>query len=470
MKKILLFLLFIASSWIAKGQQNLSVYGNFTNQTQPVVNQQVTITYNSIDSLNPILAYDTTMTDSFGFYYFSKIVPNTTSAAYVIVKTSDCYGATQEVSGVFLPGFYPLLINLECVNNCINSFWTSVDSIPGIGLMAKFQVTTIKSSANYQWTFGDGTSGTGSYVSHVYSMPGIYTICLTTVDSLSNCTYTHCDNVYIINTIIQCYAAYSYYQDSTNANMIYFSGQTPTAPGSITTWDFGDGLVSTGSNYVTHTYAQAGIYNVCIGYFDSVQNCYSAYCDVVNVGSGVTPNCTAEYKMYMIPDSVTMGANVIYFSSIYQSLSSNYFWDFGDGSFSFNPSTTHVFSVNGVFDVCLTTYDFFQSCSDTVCKRVEIIDGGMRILGIENIGNVNIKNLYPNPTDGISYLTLNSKIPSIAKVNIYAIDGRMISQSNKELTQGENNLRLDLSNIEPGMYFVEVISKNERVTAKLMIK
>ena len=81
MKKILLFLLFIASSWIAKGQQNLSVYGNFTNQTQPVVNQQVTITYNSIDSLNPILAYDTTMTDSFGFYYFSKIVPNTTSAA-----------------------------------------------------------------------------------------------------------------------------------------------------------------------------------------------------------------------------------------------------------------------------------------------------------------------------------------------------------------------------------------------------
>jgi hypothetical protein len=98
------------------------------------------------------------------------------------------------------------------------------------------------------------------------------------------------------------------------------------------------------------------------------------------------------------------------------------------------------------------------------------MNGGMKILGVENTMNVNIKNLYPNPTDGISYLTLNSKLPSIAKVNIYAIDGRMIAQSNKELTQGENNLRLDLTNIEPGMYFVEVISKNERVTAKLMIK
>jgi hypothetical protein len=98
------------------------------------------------------------------------------------------------------------------------------------------------------------------------------------------------------------------------------------------------------------------------------------------------------------------------------------------------------------------------------------MNGGMKILGIADSENININHLYPNPTDGISNLTLNSKLPSNAKVNIYSIDGRLIAQSNKELMQGENNIRLDLTNIEPGMYFVEIMSKNERVTAKLMIK
>ena len=470
MKKTLILLVFLASSWMANAQQTLTVSGSFLNQGQPVINQQVTVTYNTIDSLNPIFGYDTTMTDSLGLYSFSKTVPNVNSVSYAIAKTSDCYGSTQEMYGVFLPGMNTSQINFECANLCINSFAASVDSIPNIGLMAKFKVTTFKPSSNYQWTFGDGTTGTGFYVDHIYANPGTYTVCLTTTDTFGNCTYTHCDSVLVSNAIIQCYATYSYYQDSTNANTIYFNGQTLNAPGSIISWDFGDGLVSTGNNYVTHTYSQPGIYNVCLGYFDIIKNCFTTFCDVVYVGSGVTPNCSAEYKMFMIPDSVTLGANVIYFSSIYQSPTSIYNWDFGDGTYASNSFTTHDFNGDGVFDVCLTIYDFPQNCSDTVCKRVEIMNGGMRILGINNSENISINNLYPNPTDGISYLTLNCKLPSNAKVNIYSLDGRLISQSNKELSQGENNITLDVTNIEPGMYFVEITSKNERVTAKLMIK
>ncbi|MEN9370404.1 MAG: hypothetical protein RI952_1269 [Bacteroidota bacterium] len=470
MKKILFLMLFVASSWIAKGQQTLTVSGNFMNQAIPVTNQQVTITYHSIDSLSPIIGRDTTLTDNLGYYSFSTTLSAANFNGYAIVKASDCYGATQEVFSVFLPGFYNLIVNIECVNLCLNSFAASIDSIPGIGLMAKFKATKVSASANYLWTFGDGTSGVGSYVDHVYANPGTYTVCLTTSDSIGACTYTYCDSVLVSNAIIQCYATYSYYQDSTNANMLYFTGQTLNAPGSIITWDFGDGLVYTGSNYTTHTYAQPGIYNVCLGYFDIIKNCFTTFCDVVYVGSGVTPNCNAEYKLFMIPDSVTLGANVVYFSSIYQSPTSSYFWDFGDSTYASNQFTTHIFNGTGVFDVCLTIYDFAQNCSDTVCKRVEIINGGMKILGLDNSENVNIKNLFPNPTNGISYMTLNSKSAAVANVKIYSIDGRLISKWNEELMQGEHTLKLDLTNIEPGMYFIEVVENNERVTAKLMIK
>ena len=122
MKKVLFLMLFVASSWIAKGQQTLTVSGNFMNQAIPVTNQQVTITYHSIDSLSSVIGRDTTLTDNLGYYSFNTTLSAANFNGYVIIKATDCYGATQEVYGVFLPGFYNLIVNIECVNVCLNSF------------------------------------------------------------------------------------------------------------------------------------------------------------------------------------------------------------------------------------------------------------------------------------------------------------------------------------------------------------
>lgn len=470
MKKILTLIILVASSWIAKGQQTLTINGNFINQSQAVVNQEITVIYNSLDSSNLVIGYDTTMTDSQGVYSFTKTVPGTIFQGYAIVKTTDCFGSTQEMYGVFLPGLNTAQINFECVNLCINSYVASIDSIPGIGLMAKFKSNSARSTSVFNWSFGDGTSGTGSYVDHVYASPGTYMVCLTTTDSIGACTYTYCDSVLVSNFINQCYSAFSYYQDSVNAKLIYFTGQTFNAPGSIISWDFGDGFVASGSNNVTHVYAQEGIYNVCLGYFDIIQNCFTTYCDVVYVDSISSPNCNAEFKMFMIPDSVTLGANVVYFSSINQNSTSTYTWDFGDGSFSSGPFTTHIFNNLGIYDVCLKIDNFSTNCSDTVCKRIEIVNQGMKILGIQNSRYITINSLYPNPTDGISYLTLNSKLAGNAIVKIYSLKGRLISQWNKELFQGENKFDFDLTSVQAGMYFIEIITNGDRVSAKLMIK
>jgi PKD repeat protein len=470
MKKIILLFALFATSWSLKAQQLVTVNGTFTNQGQPVVNQEITVIYSTLDSLSPILGYDTTVTDSQGFYSFTKTVSGANFQGYAIVKSTDCFGSVQENYGFFFPGFYNVQINLQCVNICLNSFYASVDSIPGIGLMAKFGASHVTGTASYQWTFGDGTSGVGPYVDHIYASQGTYTVCLTTTDSIGSCTYTYCDSVVVQKFTNQCYAYFSYSQDSADNKTLYFTGQTGNAPGSIITWDFGDGNVFTGSNYTTQTYTSPGIYYVCLGYFDIFQNCFTTYCDVVYVGSGVTPNCSAEYKMFMIPDSVTQGANVIYFSSLYQSPTSTYAWDFGDGSFGSGPYTTHIFTGLGIFDVCLNIYDPFQNCTDTVCKRVEIMEGGMRILGVENSKNISIKYVYPNPAEGVSYVSLTSLLPGFAKVNLMSLDGRWIAQWNKELVQGANTLEIDLTDVEPGMYFIEVISNEDRATSKVMVK
>jgi PKD repeat protein len=472
MKNLFLTLVLLAGFFTASAQQQMAmvVNGTFINQGQPLVNEQISITYGATDSSGMIMGFDTVYTDSTGFYAASFLAPPGVTNAYAILKATDCFGGTQEQFAIFFPGWYTNQVNFECVNYCLNSFHYTVDSVPGIGLYAKFGASHVTGTASYTWTFGDGTTATGPYVDHVYAQKGTYTVCLTTTDTIANCTYTYCDSVSVRPFFNSCMAYFTYNVDSSNALTINFDGQTGNAPGSIITYDFGDGFVATGSNSTTHTYSLPGIYYVCLGYFDIFQNCFTTYCDVVYVGSGVTPNCSAEYKMFMIPDSVTQGANVIYFSSTYQSPTSTYAWDFGDGNYGSGAYTTHMFNNVGIYDVCLYVYDPFQNCSDTVCKRVEIIEGGMRILGLDNPKSIAIKSVYPNPAQDISYLSLNSLLPGIAKINVMSLDGRWIAQWNKELEQGSNTIELDLEGIDPGMYFVEVLSNNDRATSKLIVK
>ena len=54
----------------------------------------------------------------------------------------------------------------------------------------------------YQYNFGDGNNGYGPNLSHTYTAPGTYYVCLTISDSNQTCTSTFCDSVVVTGTII----------------------------------------------------------------------------------------------------------------------------------------------------------------------------------------------------------------------------------------------------------------------------
>jgi len=54
--------------------------------------------------------------------------------------------------------------------------------------------------ASWSWSFGDGTSSTLQYPSHVYADSGYYHVCVTAADS-SGCTATYCDSLAVGITI-----------------------------------------------------------------------------------------------------------------------------------------------------------------------------------------------------------------------------------------------------------------------------
>lgn len=86
---------------------------------------------------------------------------------------------------------------------------------------------------------------------------------------------------------------------------------------------------------------------------------------------------------------------------------SSYFWDFGDGSFSFSENPSHAFPSAGEFNVCLTisSNDTANPCFDTLCKIVPIdIPTPYQIGGLLFAGMYPINNPLPTGDTAFAFL------------------------------------------------------------------
>ena len=80
--------------------------------------------------------------------------------------------------------------------------------------------------------------------------------------------------------------------------------------------------------------------------------------------------------------------------------------------------------------------------------------------------------IYPNPAEGEFYLELDSKVSGQMQANLIDITGKMIkSQSLGNTSIGKNYQTVDISDINTGIYFLQVIVNNkEAFYQKIMIK
>jgi PKD repeat protein len=98
--------------------------------------------------------------------------------------------------------------NCECITNttgCQAGFWVlqayEGDSLSGEVTPIPYELwvwnlSNGTSPFQFLWNFGDGTSSTDPYPTHVYAQSGPYQLCLTLTDA-AGCTSTSCDSVSI---------------------------------------------------------------------------------------------------------------------------------------------------------------------------------------------------------------------------------------------------------------------------------
>jgi hypothetical protein len=88
---------------------------------------------------------------------------------------------------------------------------------------------------------------------------------------------------------------------------------------------------------------------------------------------------------------------------------------------------------------------------------------------MSEISNFSSYNVYPNPVKEKLNLECNLKQNTLVQVEVMDIQGKLIKAQDFAMNKGENQVSVDLSDVQKGIYFVE-IKCNDQVLVKKVIK
>lgn len=279
---------------------------------------------------------------------------------------------------------------------------------------------------------------------------------------------------------------------SLTLNLLDSSSTVSSSGGIVRTsyWDFGDGASGMGGS-VSHTYAQAGVYTVCLitTVIDSIANtvlCSDTTCVNYTVG-GSSPSsfCNASFWV----DTLGSGSgNVnIYNTSTPQPTATGYqtqySWDFGDGGTSNSAFPTHTYANAGTYAVCLTIISadaFGDTCIDTHCDTLGVDSLGnliyktsagftLNVLDPAAIGLNDIKvleaKLFPNPASDLVNVDLGRATGEVKWV-LFDLKGAQLNGG----TTSSDNLSIDISTLEAGLYILSLETDKSVGNYKLIVE
>lgn len=89
-------------------------------------------------------------------------------------------------------------------------------------------------------------------------------------------------------------------------------------------------------------------------------------------------------------------------------------------------------------------------------------------VGIAELNFINQLQLFPNPATNSVNLKFNSETLFTGTVKLYSTMGAVIKQETTLFNAGINQVQFDISELNPGLYFIEMISENKKQTFKVI--
>jgi PKD repeat protein len=221
----------------------------------------------------------------------------------------------------------------------------------------------------YAWTFGDGSTGSGSNPTHTYSAAGNYTVSVTATDKDGGKSTPATESLAIVSQLtVSAGSNFNTYEGTSNT----FNGSASggTAPYTYS-WTFGDGMAGSGTK-PTHTYADNGIYQATLSVSDSGGQFASS--TVLVTVANVAPTAYVSGPTTGIAGtSLAFTATATDPSSVDQAAGFTYAWNFGDGTTGSGSNPTHTYSATGNYMVSVTATDKDGGASAPATESVSIV-------------------------------------------------------------------------------------------------
>ncbi len=221
----------------------------------------------------------------------------------------------------------------------------------------------------YAWSFGDGSVGSGSSVSHTYSSAGTFVARVQVADSSSPPESGSSSVSISASAPAPAPLVVSAVAQPTSGTAPLAVSFTSLASGGTPpytfAWAFGDGGQATVEN-PSHTYQVAGTYNATVAVTDSSGATRSATIPVTVYAPAppLSASAAASATSGTVPFSVSFTSSASGGAAPY-----TYAWDFGDGERSTQQNPTHTFQIAGTYNVTLTVTD---ANGGTVTRRLTV--------------------------------------------------------------------------------------------------
>lgn len=220
---------------------------------------------------------------------------------------------------------------------------------------------------SWLWEMGDGTNTTERNPSHSYSEKGAYSIKLTVWDDCGGTSSSRSSIVVGNEAPVADFSCSP--TDPLTLQEIYFHDLSYDIDGEVVgwSWDFGDGTYSSLRN-PTHSFQQWGSYHVTLEVIDDSGEDASA--SIVIQATNRPPTA-----LFDVNPSLLFSGEEVSFIDLSQDSDGaimEWYWDFGDGSFSNLRYPVHSFTEAGNYTISLTVWDDADDWNITIMElRVE---------------------------------------------------------------------------------------------------
>jgi len=234
---------------------------------------------------------------------------------------------------------------------------------PKAGSAVQFDASSsVGDIASFTWSFGDGSTGTGSTVSHTFNLEGDYTVVLTVTDSRG--FSVHSDPVRVtISATKDPTAKFTVSPTTPIAGTVsnFNASESKADTGHVIAnydWDFGDGTPHASGVTVQHTYALPSAYNVTLVVTDDTGRTGVTTQTVTAATSNPTAVFTVQPNAPKTTDIISLDASNS--SAVLGRVIVTYKWDFTGafvGTASGSTTTVGPVGVTGTLTIKLTVTD-----------------------------------------------------------------------------------------------------------------